>query len=151
MGSNVHPMGKVMQTQKSMPSKGPQVTISMPSKPHLIQEPPKCVHQIPPFQIKQMLKDLISFSKCMYGRVVMVTYWVSQSLSQGMFPKKTLYKSCDDYEVDWGNTFGHGVLDISRVYIVSFMGSYVEGVLRPLFAMQNFSNTLPFNLLWSEH
>jgi hypothetical protein len=48
----------------------------MPSKSHLINEPPKQVYQIPPFQIKQILKDLIKFSKFRYGRGVMVTYWV---------------------------------------------------------------------------
>jgi hypothetical protein len=91
-----------------------------------------------------MLKYLISFSKFRYGRGIMVPYWVSQSPSQGMFPKKTLSRSCDEYEVDLGNTFGHGALDISRVLIVSFMGSFVEGVLHPSFAMQHFSKPLPF-------
>jgi hypothetical protein len=61
----------------------------------------------------------------------MVPYWVDQSLSQGMFPKKTLSKPCNDYEVDWGKTLGYGVFDISRVHIVSFMGAFVEGVLHP--------------------
>jgi hypothetical protein len=50
----------------------------------------------------------------------MVPYWVSQSPSQGMFPKKTLSRSCDEYEVDWGMNFGHGVLDISR-FILSHL------------------------------
>jgi hypothetical protein len=66
----------------------------MPSKPYLIKEPPKHVHQIPPFQNKQMLKDLIQLAKFKYGRVVMVPYWVDHSPSQGVFPKKTLSKSC---------------------------------------------------------
>jgi len=39
------------------------------------------VHQIPPFQIKQMLKDLINFAKFRYERGIMVPYWVGQSLS----------------------------------------------------------------------
>jgi hypothetical protein len=69
----------------------------------------------------------------------MVSYWIDQSLSQGMFAKKTLFKPCSKYEVDEGLTFGHGVLDISRVHIISFMGAFVEGVLRPSFAMQHFS------------
>jgi hypothetical protein len=60
-----------------------------------------------------------------------------------MFPKRILSRSCDEYEVDRGKTFGYGVLDISRVHIVSFMGAFVEGVLRPLFAMQHFSKPLP--------
>jgi hypothetical protein len=69
----------------------------------------------------------------------MVPYWVGQSPSQGVFPKKTLTKSCREYEVDWGRTFGHGVLDVSRAHIVSSMGAFVEGVLCPSFAMQHFS------------
>jgi hypothetical protein len=103
----------------------------MPSKSHLIKEPHKQVHQILPFQIKQMLKYLIKIFKFRYGRGVMVPYWVGQSPIQGMFPKKTLSISCNEYEVDWENNHGHGVIDISRINIVSFMGSFVEGVLHP--------------------
>jgi hypothetical protein len=91
-----------------------------------------------------MLKDLIKFAKFKYGRVVMVPYWIDQSPSRGVFPKKTLSKSCNEYVVDGGMTFGHGVLDISRAHIVSFMGAFVEGVLHPSFAMQPFSK--PFYL-----
>ena len=47
---------------------------------------------------------------------------------QGMFPKRTLSRLCDEYHVDWGKTFEPGVLDISRVHIVSFMGASIEGV-----------------------
>jgi hypothetical protein len=81
----------------------------------------------------------------------MVPCSVSQSPSQGMFPKKTLSRSCVKYEVNWGKTFGHGFLDMSRVCIVSFMGAFVEGVLHSSFAMQLFSKLLSFNLLWSKH
>jgi hypothetical protein len=82
----------------------------------------------------------------------MVPYWVGQSPSQGMFPKKTLSRSCSECEVDGGMIFGHGVLDISRSHIVSSMGSFVEGVLHPSFAMQHFSKPLfAFHLLWSKH
>jgi hypothetical protein len=74
-----------------------------------------------------MLKDLIKLSKFKYGMVVMVLYWVGQYPSQGVFPKKTLSKSCDGYEV--------------------------EGVLHPLFANAIFFQALLFaiNLLWYEH
>jgi hypothetical protein len=95
-----------------------------------------------------MLKDLINFSKFKYGRGVMVTYWVGQSPSQGMFPRKTLSRPCREYDVDWGGTFGHGFFDISRAHIVTFMGGFMEGV-----AMKHFSKPfifLPF-FLWSEH
>jgi hypothetical protein len=39
----------------------------------------------------------------------MVTYWVNYSLTQGVFPRWILSKSCEEYEVDGGNNFGHGV------------------------------------------
>jgi hypothetical protein len=48
----------------------------------------------------------------------MVSYCVGQSPSQGMFPKKTLSRPCNEYKVDSGKTLGHGVLEISRVHIV---------------------------------
>jgi len=41
-----------------------------------------------------------------------VTYWVSRSLSQGVFPRWALSNSCGEYEVDGGKTFGHDVHDI---------------------------------------
>jgi hypothetical protein len=59
----------------------------------------------------------------------MVPYWVGQTPIQGMFSKKTLYRPCNEYEVDCGRTIAHSILDISRVHIVSFMGAFVEGVL----------------------
>ena len=96
---------KVLQRQTSTPSKGPQVTIIMPSNPYLIKEPPKHVHQISPFQNKQMLKDLIKLGKFNYGRVVMVPYWVDHSPSQRVFPKKTLSKSCKRVWSGWGHNF----------------------------------------------
>jgi hypothetical protein len=78
----------------------------------------------------------------------MVPYWVFQSPSQGVFPKKTLSKSCSEYEVDGGMSFGHGFLDISRDHIVSFMGAFVEGVFHPLFAMQPFPKPFYFPLIY---
>jgi hypothetical protein len=48
----------------------------------------------------------------------MVPYFLDQSPSQGVYPKNTLSKSCNEYEVDGGMHFGHGVLDISRDHIV---------------------------------
>jgi hypothetical protein len=69
-----------------------------------------------------MLKHLINFAKFRYGRGVMMPYWVVQPPSQGMFPKKTLSRSCNEYEVDEGKSSWHGVLDISRDHIVSSMG-----------------------------
>jgi hypothetical protein len=72
----------------------------------------------------------------------MVPYWVGQSPSQGMFPKKTLSRPCNEYEVDWGNTLGHGVLDISRAHIVSFMGAFVEGALHAFICNATFFQAL---------
>ena len=58
-----------------------------------------------------MLKDLINFAKFRYGRGVMMPYWVGQSPSQGMFPKKTVSRSCNEYEVDEEkNLLGMGFL-----------------------------------------
>jgi hypothetical protein len=39
----------------------------------------------------------------------MVTYWVDHSPSQGVFPRRTLFKPRKEYEVDGGVTSGHGV------------------------------------------
>jgi hypothetical protein len=78
----------------------------------------------------------------------MVPYWVGQSPSQGMFPKKALSRSCNEYEVDWGKTLGHGVLDISRAHIVSFMGAFVEGALHPFFCNSTFFQALYMPLLF---
>jgi hypothetical protein len=89
-----------------------------------------------------MLKDLIKFVKFKYGKVVMVPCWVGQSPSQGMFPKKTLSRPCSEYEVDEGITFGHGDLNISRAHIVSFMCSFMEGVLCPSFENATFFQAL---------
>jgi hypothetical protein len=75
----------------------------------------------------------------------MVPYWVDQSQSQGVFPKKTLYNSCREYEVDRGMNFCHGVLDISRDHIFSSMGAFVEGVLHTLFVMQHFPSPFIFH------
>jgi hypothetical protein len=95
-----------------------------------------------------MLKDLIKFFKLKYGRVVMVPYWVDQSPSQEVFPKKTYSDSCNEYDVDGGMNFGHGVLNISKDRIVSFMGTFVEGVLHPLFTMQPFSKSFYLPLIY---
>jgi hypothetical protein len=95
-----------------------------------------------------MLKFLIQFYKFKYGRVVMVPYWVDQSQSQGMFPKKTLSKSCNEYDLDGGMNFGHGVLDISRDHIVSFMGTFLEGVMHPSFSMKPFSKLFYLPLIY---
>jgi hypothetical protein len=54
----------------------------------------------------------MQLAKFRYGRVVKVTYWVSLSSSQGVFPRWTLSKSCKEDGVDGGKTFGHGVHDI---------------------------------------
>jgi hypothetical protein len=81
----------------------------------------------------------------------MVLYWVDQSPSQGVFPKKILSKSCSEYEVDGGMTFGYGVFDISRAHIVSFMGAFVESVLHPCLQRNLFPSPLfAINLLWSK-
>jgi hypothetical protein len=74
----------------------------------------------------------------------MVPYWVDQIPSQGVFPNKTLSRSCSEYEVDGDRIFGHGVPDISRAHIVSFMGAFVEGVLHPFVCNQHLSKPFIF-------
>jgi hypothetical protein len=61
--------------------------------------------------------------------------------------------TCSEYEVDGGNTFGHGFPEISRDHIVSFMGSFVEGVLHPYVFNATFFQALylPFIFLWFKH
>jgi hypothetical protein len=83
----------------------------------------------------------------------MVPYWVGQSPSQGMFLKKTLSRPCSEYEVDGIRNFGHGVRNISRAHIVSFMGTFVEGVLQPFVYKCNIfrSPLFAFHFLWFEH
>jgi hypothetical protein len=78
----------------------------------------------------------------------MVPYWVGQSPSQGMFPKKTLYSPCNEYEVEWGSTFGHGVIDISRAHIVSFMGAFMEGALHLFICNATFFQALYFPFIF---
>ena len=78
----------------------------------------------------------------------MVPYWVDQSQSQGVFPNKTISKSCNENKVDGGMNFGYGVIDISRAHIVSFMGAFVEGVLHPSIAMQPFSKPFYLSLIY---
>jgi hypothetical protein len=39
--------------------------------------------------------------------IFLTPYWVDQSSSQGVFLMKTLSKSCNEYEVDVGITFGY--------------------------------------------
>jgi hypothetical protein len=54
----------------------------------------------------------MQLAKFRYGRVFKVTYRVSHSSSQGVFPKWTLSKSFKEDGVDGGDTFGHEVHDI---------------------------------------
>ena len=72
----------------------------------------------------------------------MVPYWVDQSPSKGVFPKMTLSRPCSEYEVDWGSTFGHGVLDISRAHILLFIGAFVEGAQHPFVCNATFFQAL---------
>ena len=72
----------------------------------------------------------------------MVPYWVDQSISQGVFSWWTLFKSCNEYEVNRIKTFGNGILNISGDHIVSFMGASVEVVLHPHLQCNIFPNPL---------
>jgi hypothetical protein len=51
----------------------------------------------------------------------MVPYWVSQSPSQGMFPKRNLSKSCSECEVDFGaRLLGVGSLTYKGLYCLIY-------------------------------
>jgi hypothetical protein len=51
----------------------------------------------------------------------MVPYWVSQSSSQGTFPKRNLSKSCSDHEVDFGaRLLGMGSLTYKGSYCLIY-------------------------------
>jgi hypothetical protein len=81
----------------------------------------------------------------------MVPYCTYQSPSKGVFPKNTLSNPCSEYEVDGGVTVRHGVLDISRALIISFMGDIGDGVLHLHFQCKIFPSPLfSINLLWSK-
>jgi hypothetical protein len=54
----------------------------------------------------------MQLAKFRYGRVFKVTYWLIHSSSQGVLHGWALSKSCKEYGVDGGRTFGHGVHDI---------------------------------------
>jgi hypothetical protein len=55
----------------------------------------------------------MQLAKFMYGSVVEVTYWVSHSSSQGVFPRWILSKSRKEDGVDGGKK--HGVRDIQLI------------------------------------
>jgi hypothetical protein len=74
------------------------------------------VHEKPPHQIKQVLKDPMKVAKFRYGRVDKAIYWVNHPLIQGVFPSEPPFKPCEE-EVDGGNTFGHGVHDIQGTVV----------------------------------
>jgi hypothetical protein len=74
-----------------------------------------------------------------------VPYWLCQSPSQGMFPKKTLSRSCDENEVDLGILLGMGFLTyqgfiLSHLWVPLWRVCYILEF--PLFIMQLFPNPL---------
>jgi hypothetical protein len=76
----------------------------------------------------------------------MVPYWVSQSLSQGMFPKKALSRPDSVYEVDWGEVLlGMGFLAYQRFVLFHLWVPLQRVRCIPSFAMQHFSK--PFTCL----
>jgi hypothetical protein len=84
----------------------------------------------------------------------MVPYCVGQSLSQGMFPKKTLSRSCDEYEVDWGRLLGMGFLTyqgfiLSHLWVPLWRVCYILEFSS--FAMQLFSKPFICLFINSEH
>jgi hypothetical protein len=68
-----------------------------------------------------------------------VPYWVGQSPSQGMFPKKTLSRPCSEYEVDGGRTLGLGFLTCQGLILSHLWVPLLRVCCIPSFAMQHFS------------
>jgi hypothetical protein len=62
----------------------------------------------------------------------MVPYWVGQSPSQGMFPKKTLSIPCSEYEVVWGKV-------LLGMRFLTYQELIFYHLCVSLFAMQHFS------------
>jgi len=114
----------------------------MPSKPYIIKEPPEHVHQIPPFQNKHMLKDLIQFTKFRYGKGVIVPYWVDHFSGQEVFPKWNRFsKSCSGYEVDGVRLLGMRLHNMQG-FILSHLWVSLQRVCCPSSAMQHFSKPI---------
>jgi hypothetical protein len=74
----------------------------------------------------------MQLAKFRYGRVVMVTYWVSHSSSQRVFPRWTLSKSCKEGEMDGVKLLGMGFMTYKGSYCLIY-GCLCRGcvALRP--------------------
>jgi hypothetical protein len=126
------PSNKVLQRQMSVPSKGLKSNVSWQVKSHLIQEPPKHVHQ----------NYLIKLNKCSK------TLWNLSSLGMGglsMWPIRWVIPQVKNFSPS-GPSLSHvktmkwmGSWQ-TRVCIVSFMGSFVEGELHLHFQCILFPN-----------
>jgi hypothetical protein len=70
----------------------------------------------------------------------MVPYWVGQSRSQGMFPKKTLSRPCSEYEVVLDEVLlGMGFLTYQGLPLSHLWVPLWRVHCIPSFAMQHFS------------
>ena len=100
----------------------------------------------PPHTIKQVLKDPMQFSKFRYGRVDKVAYLVSHSLSQWVFPRWTLSKSCEEGEVDGVRLLGMGFMTYKGSYCLIY-GCLCRGCVAPSFSMHHFSKPIYLPLI----
>jgi hypothetical protein len=76
-----------------------------------------------------------------------VTYWVSHSSSQGVFPRWTLSKSCEEDEVDGVRLLGMGFMTYKGLYCLIY-GCLCRGCVAPSFSMHPFSKPIYLPLIY---
>jgi hypothetical protein len=75
-----------------------------------------------------------------------VTYWVSHSSSQGVFPGWTLSKPCEEDEVDWVRLLGMGFMTYKGLYYLIY-GCLCRSCVAPSFSMHPFSKPIYLPLI----
>jgi hypothetical protein len=75
----------------------------MPSKPHIIMEAPKHVHQTPSFKLNKCSKTLYNLSNLGVGGVSRHLMGSVDPQFKGVSQGKHIYAMCE-YEIEWGNT-----------------------------------------------
>ena len=119
---------KVLQRQTSTPSKGLKSNVSWQVKSHLIQEPPKHVHQNYLIKLNKCSKTLCNLSSLGMGELPWwPTGWIIPQVKECFLGGISLI---NENKMKW---MGLKLLDIgswhTMVHIISFMDAFVEGVL----------------------
>ena len=89
------------------------------------------MHEKPPHQTKQVLKDPMQFSKFRYGRVDKATYWVNRTSSLGVFSQVDPSLGHVD-EVTWIRSIilGMGFMTYKGMYCLIY-GFICRGCVAP--------------------